>query len=284
MAITLDYNFDAPDADIILLSSDSAGGSTEFHLHQCILSAASPFFHDMFSLPQGDHFTGKLPVIPISEPAHVIDILLRFVYPISRPAIASLDELCLVLGAAVKYDFGQAILSLRTLLLTPRFLRSSPIRVYAVASQYDFIEEAEVAARHTLSVSLLDAPPCEDLKYINAYDYHQLLRLHQDRSAAAVSLLKTPENVKCMQCNGSVFTMHDAPKWWSHFENAARKELEKRPTTDVVFGIDFVFKAARESGCSRCPESVLDSWKFLAGLKEVIDGLPAMISIRQAGR
>ncbi|KAI0255963.1 hypothetical protein BJV78DRAFT_1113987, partial [Lactifluus subvellereus] len=40
--------FDDADADIILRSSDQVN----FHVYKVILSVASPFFKDMFSLPQ----------------------------------------------------------------------------------------------------------------------------------------------------------------------------------------------------------------------------------------
>ncbi|KAH9482238.1 hypothetical protein JR316_0004336 [Psilocybe cubensis] len=278
MAHTLEYQFDAVDADVILLCTEM-DRSTEFHIHKCILSAASPFFDDMFTLPQlADDASDKVPIIPVSEPSHILDTLLRYVYPVSRPIIESLDELLLVLDAAVKYDFPTVITALRSLLLSSRFLQLSPIRVYAVACRYGFWEEAKIASRHTLSVNLLDAPPTKEFKYISAYEYHQLLTLHKTRASAAIDLIRAPEDFKCMQCNGSAFTMNDAPKWWHQFEKKAKAELAVRPTTEVIFGMEFLFKAAQSSGCSRCPESVLDSWKFLQHLKESIDALPSTVS------
>ncbi|PPR04444.1 hypothetical protein CVT26_002273 [Gymnopilus dilepis] len=278
----LDYHFDAPDSDVILLISE-AGRNTEFHVHKCILAAASPFFADMFSLPQPptSQFDEKTPIIPVSEPSHVLDAVLRYVYPVEQPTIDSLDDLAAILGAAVKYEFMTAITALRKHLISSRFLHSSPIRVYAIACRYDFEEEAKIASRQTLCVDILDtsAPPIPDLKYISAYDYHRLLRLHARRSAAAIKLLKCPETLKCMQCNGSAFTMHDGPKWWYQWEKAAREELNLRPVTEVAFSLDFLFGAVRASGCSRCPESILDSWKFLQLLREEIDALPSTVQL-----
>ena len=49
------------------------------------------------------------------------------------------------------------------------------------------------------------------------------------------------------------------------------------PTTDVVFVMEFLFRAANKAGCPRCLESVLDSWKFLQDLKAAIDALPETI-------
>ncbi|KAF8967440.1 hypothetical protein BDZ97DRAFT_1903337 [Flammula alnicola] len=244
------YQFDSADADVILLTTE-AECSTEFHVHKCILAAASPFFYDMFSLPQEDtSFVKKLPIIPVSE------------------------------TIAIKYDFITAITTLRKLLISPQYLQSSPIRVYAIACQFELEEEAKVASRHTLNVSLLDAPPCEELRYISAYDYHRLLALHRRRSLAALNLIKVPVDLKCMHCNSSAFTMHDAPKWWYEFERKAKEELAVRPATDVIFGMEFLFNAAQASGCTRCPESVLDSWKFLQSLKEAIDAVPSTVTTK----
>jgi hypothetical protein len=106
--------------------------------------------------------------------------------------------------------------------------------------------------------------------------------LHKRRSDAALEFIRKLESseegaVKCMQCNGSVFTASGPPKWWIEWEKRAKEELQVRPTTDVIFGMDFLYAAARKSGCVRCSGSVLESWKILADLKEAIDSLPSTI-------
>lgn len=274
-----DYQFDSPDADVILLTTE-IDRSTEFHVHRCILAAASPFFHDMFSLPQGDDDLGKrnVPIIPVSDSSKALDTVLRFVYPVSPPTFDTLDDLSAALSVAIKYEFASAILALRKSLVSPRLLQTSPIRVYALACQYEFEEEAKLASRSTLSVSLLDVKPVTELRYMTGYDYHRLLQLHRWRTDALLQLLPdVPENLKCMQCNGSTFTMDDAPRWWVEWVKRARVELRARPTTDVVFGLDFLFGAAQRAGCTRCPGSVLDSWKFLKGLREDMDRVPGSV-------
>jgi len=80
-----------------------------------------------------------------------------------------------------------------------------------------------------------------------------------------------------MQCNGSVYTLDGSPKWWFQFEKAAKAELAMRPTTDVIFEMEFLNDVVKEADCSRCPESVMDSWKFLRDLKGSIDALPATL-------
>ena len=271
------HSFDAKDADIILLSGEKHN-STEFRVHRCILAAASPFFYDMFTLPQSEPLDdSQLPVIPVSEPSCTIDTLLRFIYPVQDPHIDSLEQLVPIITAAAKYDLTAVLTSLRTILVSPCFAKAEPLRVYAIASRFDFEEEAKIASKYTLNVNVLDAPLSDDLKFISAYAYHRLLDLHRRRVQAALQMLKRPDDVKCMQCNGSPFSVYFAPKWWSEFENSARQELSVRPTTEVIFRMEFLAQAAISSGCQRCAGSVLDSWKFLQELQKSIDDLPATI-------
>jgi hypothetical protein len=270
--------FDARDADIILVSCEE-NCPTDFSVHRCILIAASPFFKDMFTLPQSPTEANKLPRIPVSESRQTLDSLLRLVYPIPDPTFSSLDELVPVLGAAIKYDFLTAIDTLRKLLISPRFAHAQPTRVYAIASRFDLEEEARIASQYTLNVNVLDAPLSDDLKFITAHSYHRLLDLHNRRVRAALEMLtsKLPGDIKCMQCNGSPFAMYATPRWWPEFEKRAKEELSVRPTTDVIFGMEFLAQAAMAAECPRCAGSILDAWKFLQDLKRRIDELPATI-------
>jgi len=270
------YNFNAPDADFILLASDDA----EFRVHRCILAAASPFFTDMFSLPQppiAPSVDTSIPVVPVSELRRTLDPLLRFIYPVQDPPILTLDELNPIMAAAFKYDLPSVISTLRKILVIPQFLESSPTRVFAIASRYELEPEAQLASQYTLKVNVLDCPISDDLKHITAHSYHRLLNLHRRRADSAQELLKIPEEVKCMQCNGQTIRTFSPPKWWNVWEAMARKELATRPTTDVIFEMAFLAKAADSTGCPRCAGSVLDSYVFLGGLKKKIDGLPATI-------
>ena len=279
--MTISYQFDSADADVILLTTES-DHCTEFHVHKCILATASPFFYDMFTLPQADGVSSKQrPVIAVAETSHDLDCVLRCIYPVPPPTLQSLDKLASALSVALKYDFEIAISVLRNLLVSPQFLQSSPVRAYAIACRYELEEEAKIASRHTLNTNILEEPPCKELQYISAYDYHSLLSLHRRRSKAAIELLNAPPILECTNCNSSAFTVRQAPKWWHEFTRAAQEELALRPTTDVIFGMEFLFRMARASGCARCPESVLNSWKVLESLKMAIDALPSTVTFSE---
>lgn len=181
-----------------------------------------------------------------------------------------------MLGAATKYDMPAAIARLREVLVSPSFLKACPIRVYAIASRFDLEEEAKIASQYTLNVNILTSPLSEDLKYISAYSYHRILDLHRRRAEAAQLALEIPDDVKCMQCNGS-YNSFAPPRWWAAFREKAKEELRIRPTTKTIFSLEFLMQTARASGCQRCAGSILDSYAFLETLKEKIDALPSTI-------
>ncbi|KAJ8589474.1 hypothetical protein M405DRAFT_817855 [Rhizopogon salebrosus TDB-379] len=234
----------------------------------------------MFALPQPPEPLAKgesRPVIPMSEPGSTLHTLLRFIYPVPHPTISSLDEFATVVGAAIKYDLLGVISSLRQQLISPVFLRDDPIRVFAIASLYDFEDEARIASRHTLSTPILDRPLTDDLRLITAHSYHRLLVLHKKRSDDAQALLKIPGDVKCVECAGPYYGRFIPPKWWREFKRMARVELAERPTTDIIFDMAFLGQAAKASGCGRCAESILESHQFFSDLKRQIDDLPSTI-------
>lgn len=272
--------FSSPDADIILRTDDAR--PTDFRVHRCILRAGSPFFQTMFSLPQPKSQPGcdadeRLPVLDVAEPAAVLDPLLRFLYPVPDPEVSTLDMLVLIMFAASKYDMAAVMERLRVLLVSPAFLETAPVRVFAIASRFDLEEEAKLASKHTLRVHVLDAPLCEDLRHISAYAYHRLLELHRQRGDGARQALCAPDGLRCAQCNGSQFNAVAPPKWWGEFVARAGEELRSRPTSDVVFSLKFLMQCAHASGCPRCPGSILESYIFLDTLRAKIDSLPSTI-------
>jgi hypothetical protein len=236
------------------------------------------FSKPCFHYPQSKATTNELvPVLNVAETSAVFDPLLRFLYPVPDPEVPTLDALVPLLCAAVKYDMVAVMHRLRVLLVSPTFLESAPLRVFAITSRFDLEEEAKVASKYTLRVRVLDVPLCDDLRHISAYSYHQLLQLHRGRGEAARKALCMPKDLRCMQCNGSNFNAVAPPKWWGEFVVRAEEELRSRPTTEVIFSLKFLMQCAHASGCPRCSGSILESFIFLDALKEKIDALPATI-------
>ncbi|KAH8118858.1 hypothetical protein DFH11DRAFT_1850438 [Phellopilus nigrolimitatus] len=269
--------FTTPDADAVLRTSDDV----ELRVHRRILSEASPFFRDLFTLPQGDSAdSATAPTVDIAENAEVMETLLKLIYPGMEPVVNTLDELSVLLAAAMKYDMIRATEILRRFLVSSRFVEKEPTRVYAIACRHDLEHEAQLVSSHTLRVNIIDCPLSEDLKYITAWSYHRLLDLHRRRSAAAEDVLESSitdtDDVKCEQCSAGHHGALCPPRWWTDFSRRAKEELRVRSTTDVIFSMAFLAQSAN-TGCQRCAGSIFESYAFLEKLKRRIDDLPSTI-------
>lgn len=276
--------FKPPRGDVLLQSADS----TIFSVHRSILMEGSTVFSDMFCAPsvQSSSSVGRTTredeeIIIVAEPGYVLDALLRFLYPLPEPTFDSLSDLSLVLSACIKYDIPTALNVVRRNLVSPVFLSREPLRVFAIACRFGLQEEACEASRATLRITLLDAPLCDELRYVSAYDYHRLLTLHRSRASAARGLLSLRSRncpVRCSQCSGGEGKYGSVARWWHEFERRAKDELSRRPLTDIIFSMRFLSECAN-AGCGRCGTSILDSYLFMEKLKADMDSLPDTIEL-----
>ena len=144
-----------PNADIILQSSDHV----HFRVHKSTLVASSPFFADMFSLPQppNDAELDELPVVHLSEDAEVLNGLISMLYPVPPEIPLCSDNILALLVAAAKYDMDAVQSSIRAEVTRRGSLSPTGVevfQVYAVASSKRLIPEAATAARLTLGFPL----------------------------------------------------------------------------------------------------------------------------------
>ncbi|KAH9837622.1 uncharacterized protein C8Q71DRAFT_553651 [Rhodofomes roseus] len=138
--------FNKANADLILRSSDGV----KFYLHKQVLILASDVFDAMLSVPQPtqpptedmDPVSG-LSLVQITEDSETLDRLLRFCYPIADPELRTVDEIRLVLIAAIKYEMEEIIPILRKRL---SLFETSPLGVYALACELDLEDIANAAA------------------------------------------------------------------------------------------------------------------------------------------
>ena len=72
--------FDAPDANLIIQSSDLVN----LRVHKPVLAMASPFFKDLLSLPQSfdSETVDGLPVVRMTESSEVLNSLVSILYPV----------------------------------------------------------------------------------------------------------------------------------------------------------------------------------------------------------
>ncbi|KAJ7445269.1 hypothetical protein FB451DRAFT_68208 [Mycena latifolia] len=174
--------FDDPVADVILRSSDGI----DFRVHRVVLSLASPFFKQMFSLPQPT-VEPEVPTIPVTESAAALDRALRFWYPGAGPVVGqTLDELRDTLESLImKYDVQSVVPFAKQQLRG--YLDNDTVAVYAIAWRHQWKDLAQEAARKTLTLPLRDFESAHhpQLDSITGGAYHILLRYHFQCSKVA---------------------------------------------------------------------------------------------------
>jgi hypothetical protein len=154
---------DMPDADIVLRSSDLV----DFHVHRSALVTSSPFFRDMFSLPQppSDAVPEALPMVHLSEDAETLNSLISMLYPVPPEIPFRDDDILTLLAAATKYDMDAVQSLIRAEVDRKKLLSScftyGAFGVYAVAYSKRLVPEMATAARDTLRLPLT----FEALKY-----------------------------------------------------------------------------------------------------------------------
>jgi hypothetical protein len=179
------YQFTAEDADIVLRASRS-DVPREFRLHKMILSFTSPVFKGMFDIPQPISSTTPtrpdIPVIDVDDTPEDLEIFLRMIYPFGFPQMPTLDAIIHALGMLDKYEVqGGPLQTLRTLLVSQKFLENEPIMVYSIACHWKFKEEASLAAPYTSSLDIVSLAKTEDVHRMTSMEYHHILLLGRER-------------------------------------------------------------------------------------------------------
>jgi hypothetical protein len=159
-------NLDMFDANVILQSCDLVN----FRVHQRTLAMSSPFFDDMFSLPQpqppDEDVVDGLPVVRLSEDAEVLNSLISMLYPIPSVLPNSYDKALTLLAASQKYDMVGAQSRIRAEIQSKIF---SPLtgpetfRSYAISSSGKLPSEIEKLARLTLNFPMTFEYLCDEL-------------------------------------------------------------------------------------------------------------------------
>lgn len=259
----MSYCFDAEDADLVLRSSDSK----EFWVHRIILTIASPVFRDMFAFPQPHDSAHKLPHVDLPETADVLGILLLYIYPVPSPKIEDFVTLSNVLASAEKYAAEGVISRLRTILVSPHFLDLNPLRVYAIACRWSFLDEAKFASTYTVYIDLAkQGEECMgDMKYMSGLDYHRILTLQRTR----IDMIQEVVTEQCYPtgcCSGYVDIKRLLVKEMS------RKKLD-------VFNFSLVLETEKFKPCRSvaCPLGRAKVEEFVKGVMTSLDDLPSSI-------
>lgn len=197
------YQFTADDADIVIRAT-RCDAPREFRVHKIILSLASPLFKDMFSIPQPASSAASteaaLPVIDVDDTPEDFESFLLMIYPFGLPSTPTLDAISRVLTTLDKYQVqGPSLNPLKSLLVSPEFLKNDPIGVYSLACVWGFKEEADLAAPYTSSRDVPASASAEDIQRMTGTEYHRIIILGKERQLKCQHYIRTTP-VACVGC------------------------------------------------------------------------------------
>lgn len=244
-----DGYFTDPDGDFVIYTSDKI----ELKVLKAILERGSPFFRSMFSIPQPGTQTQTSLVagsnrVDVTETSAIFSTLLRYIYPVVHPHIESTEELFYTLRAAEKYEIVPALLSLRQVMIQDRFIKHDPVRIYAIAMQFDLSFEARKAADATLEYGLLRTDALDGPEYdgFAARDYNILIRWHKKCCDDAVQVLS---NYKLTSASACTTCQRWGCCWWELFSKKAVEVISVRPLSNEMFTTDFMVQAITNGTC-----------------------------------
>jgi len=134
------FSFSFPDGDIILRSADGV----DFRVHTALLSLASPFFRDMFNLPQTSK---EVQTIEMTEKADVLEVIFQFIYPLDEPSPYAAELVLDIYKAADKLQITKVQrIAQRRLCAWLEEDVNNPLEAWAIAVQLD-IPEAIISAK-----------------------------------------------------------------------------------------------------------------------------------------
>lgn len=270
---------------------------------------ASPFFRDMFSLPDSPgtnvYQEGK-PVIDMQEMSLTLDNLLRFCYPIENPKISDRKTFQNVMAAADK--FGMEFLFEAILGSYITHATVSPMERYGIARRFGISQLAKDSMRSCLDYSLpelIDQAQDTDLTYLSARDYDRVFQYYRAYSRRCEELVDGSDITwfdagKYAFASNDCREYHDEPgvtlemagdyglfdivvprkKWWFDHMERIRSSIAAKGPKKAVEEID-VHQAAVDviaSGCSMCQKAAIEELHEFSAIlakcvKDCMDGV-----------
>ena len=202
--VPLSTVFCTDDADVII----RAAGTYDFRVHKPILSLVSPFFKDMFTVPQPPTDTpDTLPHVDVEESAETWDYILRTIYPVPHPIVNNLDYLESLPLAAKKYEMQYVIDSHIGSFKNRLLIRQDPLHLYAVACACGFDDQAKYVAKHAERLAVTRRSNASSLKGLTVESYHRLTSFLAERDNEWYPTLRKTGIPHC-RCSNS-FTLYN---------------------------------------------------------------------------
>jgi hypothetical protein len=169
---------DISDADVIIQSCDLV----DFRVHRRTLAISSPFFDDLFSLPQpqpsDNEVVDGLPVVRLPEDAEVLSGLFTMLYPIPSRLPNAYDKALTLLAASQKYEMVSVQSHIRLEIQSTKFptlTGPETFRSYAISSSGQLPSEAEKLARLTLEFPMTFEYLCDELPSFKGWALRELV-------------------------------------------------------------------------------------------------------------
>ncbi|KAH9053913.1 hypothetical protein EDB87DRAFT_145835 [Lactarius vividus] len=160
-------HFDYPGSDIILHSYDSH----DFRVPQLYLANSSPVLRELIRsvsntpesrapIPDGEEQTKEqtpLPVVNLPESGVILHSLLTFIFPVTPVLPSTTERIMDLLAVAQKYQMDSVMAHIRGAIARqdpPFILPNTALHVYSLAQKYELHQEALLAARSSLRLSM----------------------------------------------------------------------------------------------------------------------------------
>lgn len=176
--------FTSEDADRVLRSSEG----TNYRVHSFVLCTTSGYFRSLLRGEGAEQPDNN--VIQLEAPDKVLEPLLRIICCLPLERWKSLHIVDGVIVHAEKYDMPGVLSAMRSVVISPLALEQ-PFWSYTIASHFGWEEEAKVASKHTLKLSINDESYDTVLERMSSQALRKLQRLHQRRVDAVKELLDT---------------------------------------------------------------------------------------------
>ncbi|KAG7439355.1 uncharacterized protein BT62DRAFT_925865 [Guyanagaster necrorhizus] len=256
--------FNTPGADAVLSSLDD----TLYRLPSFVLRRSTAFFAS-----SSFTFGRDSEPIPIHEHDVVLERLLRIISGLEIPPWRKFDDLEGVLSLADAWGARSAVDIIRASITAPVFLRE-PLRVYAIATRFGWEEEAELASKHTLSLSLHEEQYQEALQRIPTRSLVKLFKLHRKRRDEFQ--MGMAWDASCKGCGESV----DGSAWtalvWKMFwEMDAKSSGDRLCSLEVEEWPEML--ACSEVKCAGCGMAVYDRLEVMERVRKCLADLPDTI-------
>lgn len=297
-------HFASPDADIVLCSVES----TYYRVPSFTLRTTSGFFRKILPPPPGYHAThAQYPLTPIPSPIQhhhivgagvvveepilvnlkdsVVERVLRMLSGLRTPKWGSFDELEDAVTLIEEWDAPGPLSVVRAAITAPLFL-SEPLRLYAIASHFNWDEEARLASTYTLTLSLYDEKHQSMLERLSSKHLMALLNFHRRRRDEFKAFIDSEEpfnagNATHYHCTGCGEETDNHS--WRELKSRMFLEMDQRPLGDTLSGLDMEewpeSTACWSAKCHKedCGRLNYNKLSTLRDIKECIDRLPSTI-------